>query len=191
MKKLLLLTILSGLFLFGCSDMGTNNNITEPASSASTKQIVQMPDRQNVSTEWNWSTWKRVKNTESDKLVLTDTYTSITGKTVTVTAVLSIPEGAFDAPYTDISMTADDGTATLTFTPHMVFNKPLTLNLTYSGLDLKSMVSMLPHMGFYYIGDDGSFTPVVNRGIRFNVYTGTLSVIDAQIEHFSRYGFAK
>ncbi len=66
MKKLLLLTVLSGLFLFGCSDVGTNN-ITEPVSSpsASSKQIVKLPERQNASTEWDWSTWKRFKNNKT------------------------------------------------------------------------------------------------------------------------------
>ena len=190
MKKLLLLTVLSGLFLFGCSDVGTNN-ITEPVTSpsAGSKQIVKLPERQNVSTEWSWSTWKRFNNKETDKIVLTDQYTSLSGKTVTVTAVLTVPAGAFDADHEDITMTADDGTATLTFTPHMVFNKPLTLDVTYSGLDLRTMIKMLPHLGFYYIDDNGSITPIANQGIRYNIFTGTISVKGAQIEHFSRYGF--
>ncbi len=103
---------------------------------------------------------------------------------------LTIPPKAFSGK-TDISMTLDLENAAIVFTPHMVFNKPLNLNLTFTGLDLSSLDLSKGNVGFYYVDDEGNFTPVQNSGIIINSSTGTLGVLNAKINHFSRYAFAQ
>ena len=73
--------------------------------------------------------------------------------------------------------------------PQMTFDNPLNLNLTFSGLDLTGVNPS--EVNFYYIDPDGNLEIAENDGITVDIANGTLSVKNAKIPHFSRYGFAK
>ena len=80
--------------------------------------------------------------------------------------------------------------AGLDFSPSMTFNKSLYLSLSFTGLDLKSMGITNSNVGFYYVDSNGNYTAIPNSGMFVNLKTGTLTVIGAKIDHFSRYAFA-
>ncbi len=69
----------------------------------------------------------------------------------------------------------------------MVFNTPVQYTLTVSGLDLTGVNP--DSLDFVYVAQNGSITGVEYDAITANVATGTLAVVNAQLEHFSRYGF--
>jgi hypothetical protein len=192
MKKLLILVAMASLVLFGCSDLGTNNmtNPVSSSSSAQSKTIIQLPAAANGQRIEDINTVsKTILSLLGGNVSLTDSYTTSTGSTVSVNASLSIPPLAFNGLTMTFSITSDPTTASLEFGPHTTFNKPLTLNVTYTGIDLSDSSS--DGIGFYYISDDGTFYPINNSGITYDAATQTLTVHNAQINHFSRYGFAK
>lgn len=188
MKKLLILAVLvTGIFFFGCSDLVTNNS-SQPVSSG--KQFVKLPSKAGLSKESSLSTSESVNGSRGDVIFLRGTYTTENGDQVSMFANLMIPRGAFEGTV-DISMSADDEYAGVDFAPHMTFNKPLTLTLAFSGLNLKELGITRENAGFYFVDESGNLVEVPNRGISLNYQTGTIMVIGAKIDHFSRYAFAK
>jgi len=86
-----------------------------------------------------------------------------------------------------ISKTLSVLNTSVEFAPTMVFYSDVYYNVTYSGLNLNGID--LSKIKFAYIGADGSIQIAEHEGITFNTATGMLSVKNARIPHFSRYGF--
>lgn len=188
MKKLLVLAaIATGLFLFGCSDLVTNNT-TQPVSSG--KQIVKLPSKAGLSKASSLSISEEVNGDRGDVMFLRGSYTDANGDNIKTFAKLFIPRKAFDGTV-DISMSTDNEYAGLDFAPHMTFDKSLSLTLSFSGLNLQQLGITKDNIGFYYVDDSGNLVEVQNNGIFVNYKTGTILVVGAKIDHFSRYAFAK
>ncbi len=188
MKKLLILAAISiGLFLFGCSDLVTNNS-PQPASSG--KQVVKLPAKTGLSKSSDLSVSKEVNGKHGSVLTLHGSYTDVNGNEIKTFANLFIPRDAFDGT-TTITMTTDNEYAGLDFSPHMTFERPLRLTLSFSGLNLQQMGITRDNVGFYFVDDSGNLSTIENNGILLNYRTGTITVIGAKIDHFSRYAFAK
>ena len=187
MKKIFYLLLAAGLFFFGCSDVGTNV-VNQPSSS--NKTIVKIPAKAGHSSILGLSVSKIIDGNKGGILILNSKFDAEDGGQVSVFATLKIPKNAFDGT-TNISMAADQEYAGLIFGPHMVFDKPLSLNLTFTGLNFKELGIKNAQVGFYNIDDNGDLIPVPNNGVFINYFTGTIRVIGAQIDHFSRYAFAQ
>lgn len=112
-------------------------------------------------------------------------FQSVTGN-VTIVSQLVFPANSFSGGKT-ITQTFDTETASLEFGPAMVFNVPVKYTLTVSGLDLTGINPET--LDFVYVAQDGSITGVIYDSIIMDVTTGTLKVTNAQLNHFSRYGF--
>ena len=186
MKKLYLLIAAASLFYFGCSDVSTNN-VNQPVNSG--KQIIQLPAKAGMNVESVLSVSEKVNGSWGDILFLNGSYKDNNGNKIYTIASLIVPGGAFKGTKT-LSMTCDQTFAGLDFAPSMTFDKPLYLTLSFTGLDLKSMGITNSDIGFYYVDDGGNLVPIQNSGIIVSLRTGTLTVIGAQIDHFSRYAFA-
>ncbi len=187
MKRIIVAALLTGLVYFGCSDLGTNNQIS-PVQTAH-KELIKLPAKAALSKDKPSSSSKEISNSRGGVIFLSDSYKTHERKRVSVFASLFVPAGAFDQSDVDITMTADPEYAAVIFQPHMVFNKSLTLNLTYTGLDLHGMNTQ--DIGFYYVADDGSEQPVQYAQITVLKYFGTIILKGAKIDHFSRYAFSK
>ncbi len=187
MKKVLYFILAAGLFFFGCSDVGTNV-VNQPATS--NKTIVKIPAKSGHAIVSGLSVDKNINGSLGGIIILNSGFDAEDGSQVGVFATLKIPRNAFDGT-TDISMAADVEYAGLIFGPHMVFNVPLRLNLTFTGLNFKELGIKNDKVGFYNVDDNGNLIPVPNNGVFINYSTGTIRVVDAQIDHFSRYAFAQ
>ncbi len=188
MKKLLILAAtISGMFLFGCSNLVTNNT-SQPVSSS--KQIVKLPAKASLNKASSLSESKEINGDHGGVMFLHGSYEDVNGNNIRTFAELFIPRDAFDGTV-NITMATDNNYAGLDFSPHMTFDKSLTLNLSFSGLDLQQLGITEDNVGFYYVDDSGNLTEVKNNGIRLNFHNGTITVIGAKIDHFSRYAFAK
>ena len=187
MKKIFYLLLTAGLFFFGCSDVGTNV-VNQPASS--NKTIVKIPAKSGHALVTDLSVSKNIDGSKGGIIILKTGFDAEDGNQVGVFATLKIPKNAFSGN-TDISMAADQDYAGLIFAPHMVFNKSLNLNLTFTGLNFQELGIKNDKVGFYNIDDNGNLTPVPNNGVFINYATGTIKVVGAQIDHFSRYAFAQ
>lgn len=161
MKKLLYFFVIAGLFFIGCSDVGTNV-VNQPVTS--NKTIVKIPAKSGLDSELGLSISENIDGNKGGILVLTSGFNGDDGSQVGVFATLKIPRDAFDGS-TTISMAADLQYAGLDFAPHMVFNKPLDLNLAFSGLNFKQLGISKSSVGFYNIDDSGNLIPVKNDGV--------------------------
>jgi hypothetical protein len=186
MKKLFLFISALSLFYFGCSDVSTNN-VNQPANSG--KQMIQLPAKSSLGTESGLSVSDNVNGAWGDILFMSGNYTDVNGNKVFTIATLIVPGGAFSGKKT-LTMSLADSYAGLDFAPSMSFNKSLYLTLSFTGLDLKSMGITNSNVGFYYLDGSGNLVSIPNSGVIVNLKAGSLTVIGAKIDHFSRYAFA-
>ena len=84
-------------------------------------------------------------------------------------------------------MDIDDQTGVSTFNPHIIFNFPAVLNQTFSGLDLSGIDPN--NIQLYYLDTDGSYEVMQYDQLIVDVETGTITVINGKIPHFSLYGY--
>ena len=113
-------------------------------------------------------------------------YTTRKGNTINISAALDFPSGAFDGEK-EISMVFNNENATISFYPHMVFNKPVELVTLYTGLDLSGHNP--DSVDFIFQNFDGTTENLDYEYVIMNISTGTIAAEDVQLPHFSRYGF--
>ena len=106
---------------------------------------------------------------------------------------LDIPAGAIDQDM-EISLQANTnelfGGVYVTFGPHGTnFNLPVRLNIIAQGVDLDGID--LNAIDIYYDNqDNGTWELMPRTNVNIDAATGTIEVIDALLEHFSRYALA-
>ncbi len=181
MKKLFLSIALAGLLLAGC----TNQNSLvgpEPVSQqqAPAKQFVPMPQNTHLSVEGSVTVSKEIDGSRGGFVVLLKRVDDIT-----VFATLYVPRGAFEGTE-NISITVNND-GTVEFGPNgLEFKKDLRFDYFIQGLELQDSEYV-----FGFLGNDGSIQTLVDYAhISVNHRLGILSVRNAKISHFSRYGFA-
>jgi len=194
MNKIFLFIAAISLFYFGCTDVATNN-LNQPVNTQ--KQMIQLPAKSvsgaksdlSIESASSLTVTDNINGAIGDILFLNGNYTDINGNKIFASATLIVPGGAFDGSQT-ITMACDNTYAGLDFSPSMIFNKSLYLTLSFSGIDLKKMGVKNSNVGFYYVDGSGNYTPIPNAGIIVDLKSGILTVIGAEIDHFSRYAFA-
>jgi hypothetical protein len=91
----------------------------------------------------------------------------------------------------DITMTVDDVYTAVKFTPKMVFNKPIDLDVKYRGLDPDQLILTSSNYDFLYIDDNGDTETIPTNGVVVNAELGEIFVKKAKLSHFSRYVFIR
>ena len=109
-----------------------------------------------------------------------------TGTEVHTYSSISFAPGCVPEDVT-ISMEIDDETGVSTFQPHLVFNTPAILNQTFTGLDLTGLDPN--NIQLSYLALDGTYEVMEYDQLIVDVETGTITVVNGKIPHFSRYGY--
>lgn len=214
MKKLIFIITASVLMFFGCSDSITN--INEPVKDQFNKTNNFVSDSLNFRVDSSAVTlgWeenvvnrliklpknilniklqlfisKKIIGAEGGTLEILDTYLGTEGVVLILTN-LNFPEGSFQGS-ANISINGSNEYAFVDCEPHMVFDKPVILNSTYTGLNLSFLNQDINEINYSYIAPDGNIYPVENEGITVNPILGTISVKNAKIHHFTRYGWTR
>lgn len=108
---------------------------------------------------------------------------------IIVTGLLTVPKNSFDGTM-GITAVFDNKNTTQKFGPSpFEFDKSLVLTLEYTGVNLHGVDPS--EVDFYYIGDDGQFYKADYTSITVDPESGTLKVVEAKLNHFSRWGWAK
>jgi hypothetical protein len=89
----------------------------------------------------------------------------------------------------NVTMSVNDQYGSADFTPSGTWSKPVIYNLTIQGLDLSAVDPA--KVKFVYMAPDGKYYTAVCQSIFVEKQSGKLQVINAQLPHFSRYGFAR
>ena len=182
MKAIILnLFIAVGLFLGGCSDQ---SSLTGP--SQQNPQSSTFIDLGTKSLQKTISISKTINGNTGGQINIVGSFDN--GQ-IQVNGTLTVPAGAYSGNQT-ITVYMDGQYAVLDFGPSpFTFNIPLNFTMEITGLKLTGNTK---NIRFVYIADDGSVTPVEMNGTTVADKKGkVLSVTDAQIPHFSRYGWAK
>lgn len=104
-----------------------------------------------------------------------------------LTAVLDIPEGSFEGDLTfEIIFDLENYAVELYPSPYK-FNKPLLLDLIFENVDLTTFDPEV--FVFDYL--DGEQENIIYKSIDYNLDNGDLRVKEAELNHFSRYGWTR
>jgi len=185
MKKLLMIIALGTLFLFGCQD---ENSVLEPVE----KQVQQ------TQPEKNWLTFSDNQKNSIEEFYFLSKYIDgaygggfyfygTMSSDVYVEGKFYVPAGAYEG-IKKMGVTLDSETVTADFSPSpTTFNKPVLYSIEYYGVDLSGVNPN--NIDFYYIDGNGNLVKAEYEEIEIDVEDGFLAVYNAQLPHFSRYGF--
>jgi hypothetical protein len=188
MKNLLTILLLSvGLFLVGCSN---DSSLVGPTGTDITNQSVQTQGDSFIgipSTSLDKS--KKVKKEINGKKGGTIEIEGELKNGIEFEAKLVIPKGAFKGTK-KITIKFNKKSAAFDLGPNnATFDKPLLLSAEIKGLNLKNIDPNDVQFGF--LDKKGNLVPVVYEKMKVDVEDGELKVKNAQLWHFSRYGWAK
>ncbi len=188
MKRLLLFSFLFvGLLYTGCSD---NNSIVNPQNS----DLAKIASQQDTPTLIKLPISSLDKRKKVKSLIdgAKGGTLEIEGKLkagVKYEGKLVIPAGAFSGKM-KFTIRLDKKYAGFIFGPSgAVFNKPLLLTAEIKGLDLNGVDP--ENVKFGLVDENGNFIQVVYNKIKVDIKEGELKVKKAQLNHFSRYNWAK
>ena len=185
MNKITKLLLLSGLFLFGCEQGGVDI-ITAPAEPLHNLKLISLPTAKNNITEEIHTEYKWINGDNGGLFGEQFTYEGGPLGNVTIYSTLHFPQYAFSG-WKNISQSFDTETASIVFGPSMQFNVPAEYTLTIYGVDLNGVDPNT--LTFVYIDSNGNMFPCDYEYVTMDVNTGMLKVKDAELNHFSRYGF--
>jgi len=184
MRITLTTLLLSALFLLGCAD----TPISPIKDDNHSYQFIKLPKKAGMSVETTFSITKTINGTAGGNIYLYESYVAEDGHTVSLYVNLKVKRNSYDGDAT-ITLTVDDEFAAVSFTPVMVFDKPLILDLTFEGIDLEGLDLTTGDYDFVFIDGDGTTGTVSYNALHVNEDQGKIWVIKAKLDHFSRYGF--
>lgn len=185
MKFYLLFPILAIFIFAGCtkesSIMGPQSTQTQSKS-----KWITINHTASLSVENTYTASKSIDGSKGGTIELSKIFKN-DGNWALVTAKLTIPAGAFSGTEV-ISYTVNTETAGIDFSPATVsFNKNLSLDITFTGVNISAYKAS--DLVFSYL-EDNTIVPAKFTYANANIAQGLLVVIDAQISHFSRFGWS-
>ena len=192
MKNLFLTVVfLTGFLLVGCQD----SNINPVSPSENQPAVLKGETNSNSSLHKasdNLITIFQTIDGSQGGNITVDRDVVVDNRIVHVNADLDFSQGSFDGVL-DITMIIDLNDASITFLPHMdSFNANVNLDVTITGLDLgKLNLDQSKFVYFAYFNDAGiPVEKISSKKVHVDYKSGTLTVNNAELKHFSRYAWA-
>ena len=186
MRFIYSLSLVSLLLFFGC-DQGSDILSIESDSPASTVNLISIPTPSGgLSIEADLTKYKEIDGEDGGSFTAYFNYEGGPFGEVTVVSRLYFYEDAFNGDKV-ISQTLDTDYAAMSFGPSMQFEARVKLDFIITGLDLTGVDP--DDLDFVYVNDDGSTEQLAYDYIYMNASIGKLAIDDAELTHFSRYGF--
>jgi hypothetical protein len=184
MKKLLTFLLFSVLVFFGCNQ---ESGITSPLDSGPEHQLklILLPQPSSGLTVETQTFYKEINGNIGGEFSEDYIYQSNSGP-VGQSSTLNFSPGAF-AGWKNISQTFNTGGAAMEFGPSMQFQATVKYSYTITGVDLSGVNQAT--LTFVYIDANGNMYPVNYESVDMDEATGMLQVVNAELPHFSRYGF--
>ncbi len=137
MKSFSMLLATAFLFLMGCNE---NSQVLEPESiEVSNRRLITLPQPKSLSVENTFSVTEYIKGNKGGELIIDDHYFAGPHGEVKVIAKLKLDKNTFTGDHY-ITMTVDDETGAVTFSPAIIFNKPAKeFYMKLEGLDLSGI----------------------------------------------------
>ena len=178
MKKLFLLSILVGITFLSCSD---NQDVNIVSSHSDTDH----------SSSGKLYIAKLINGEIGDELILNETYIDSTGRQINIYARLRVLENSFFGNET-IRIIPNVEDLSIQFFPEMIFNKDVSLDLVFTGIDLEKFgYTTTGTYDFAFFADNGDIELIESDISQANIALNKISVQNAKINHFSRYGWIR
>ena len=198
MKSILTILLLCMVLLWGCdtsSDLSLNTSEANTASSLSkltNYELILLPEKSPLWMDSVFTVSKEIDGKQGGVVQMLKYYITESGLPFFMYVKLEIPKKAFNGTKT-ITMTVDNNFAIVHFYPEMNFSKSLTLNQYFQGIDLIEFMDddYIEKTDFVYIDDDGLIEPILRNLTVINKMLGLIKVEDAELQHFSRYGWIR
>jgi len=165
-----------------------NSNSAGITPSTINFSLIPLPQKSPIYLDSVFTVSKLINGLLGGAIVLDRTYISDKGQLVTMLVNLVIPPLSFLGQDT-ITVTIDNDFAAVHCEPGMTFLHPLLMLQTFTGLNLSKYNT--EDIDFVYINDEGGIEDVENSLIIVNKPLGLVTVIGAQLHHFSRYGWVR
>ncbi len=184
MKNYLLIFALTGLFFYGCAN---ESDITAPEQSINLEpNWIKLPTAEGLQVNTDYTATNRINGTQGGNLGCSFSYSGGNFGQISGFAELVVTFGSFPG-MKNISMTLSNENTSVIFGPELNFNSDVFYSVTYTGINLTGIDPQT--VKFAYIANDGSIQIAQHQGITVDFSTGKLSVHNARLPHFSRYGF--
>lgn len=187
MKKLLTFAIFSALVFFGCNqDADITSPIDSSTQSSFEKKWITLSSNIGFSIE---ETFTKTKRNAKGKKGWNVTFDHTFSNGVRSYGDLDCPQHAYDGRLT-FSFTLSSEVTVTDFNPSpFAFEIPVEYTIIYEGLDLTGVNP--EDVDFYYVDPSGALIKAEYTRLEVNIATGMLFVLDAKLNHFSRYGFVQ
>ena len=178
MKKSLLLLIFVGITFLGCSD-NFNNTPVSPSSEL------------NIFKESRFYVSKIIDGYTGGWIEWDTSYVNGKGGKIYASVSLKIPKKAFNGTR-EIIIIPNPEETTIQFFPEMVFNKSLKLDYEIWGFDPEPLGYLSSgKYDFAYFDDYGNIELILSKQSKVNIQKSRIKVLNAKLEHFSRYGWIR
>ena len=199
MKKIPLLITVTLFFLFGCEqitdspstpieELGKKQSFQNENTDAIRVSIIPLPEKSPIYLDSIFTVTKLINGLLGGTITLDKMYISKEGKPVTILLKMVILPLSFTGQR-QITVTIEDSIAVMNCGPSMNFRQALICNQTFTGLDLNDFESK--EIDFVYIHNNYTFSEVPKTTMIVNKALGLVSVVDARISHFSKYGWVR
>jgi len=185
MKKYMIVIAMLLLLVIGCSEQSSvlapisENTSTEP-------NWIALPSNNSLSVNADVSTSRLLYGVKESLLEINTGYAGGKFGWISITANARFQRNSFTGSrFTTMSINDQFGAAT--FSPSGIFTKPVIYNLTIMGVDLTNVDPS--KVSFVYMSPDGKYYKPVYDRIYVEKQSGKLQIVNAQLPHFSRYGF--
>lgn len=187
MKNLVLLIVVSIFVLVGCQE---ESSILEPnleTSSSTLNRITRLSDLDIDTYKTNYSETHTIDGAVGGVIYVNHKWVNEINRTSRLSAVLEIPAGAFKGELTFDMIFDLDNLALELYPSPFTFDKPVKLDLVFKNVDLGDFDPET--FTFNYL--DGEFEDMVYESVDYDLDSGTLMVVGAELHHFSRYGWGR
>jgi hypothetical protein len=183
MKQLISFLFVTLLIFLGCEQVTEVNSAPELILN---KQLINLPTPIGLGVEDLHTEYKDINGANGGLFTEDFEYSGGSNGTVDFHSTLHFYSNSFTGTQT-ISQTFNTETAAITFGPSMQFNVPVDYTLTITGLDLTGVDPN--SLDFVYVDENGNMYAVQKEYVIMDLSSGMLKVKNAELNHFSRYGF--
>ncbi len=180
MKITLTTLLLSALVLVGCADDASflTSSETQIIQQSNSPNWIQLPDNEGMSVENQFSVTEYVTKKDGGELIIDESYYGGPHGEVKVIAKLKFYKNTVKKS-SMITMTVDNESGAISFSPPTAFKKAADLYVKFEGLDLSNVdpddVEFINHT------PDNNVYPVLYESIVVDVSSGT---IELKVEPF-------
>lgn len=184
-KTYLAAIIIFVMALSGCTKENPLEN-SVPAGIED-RTLINLPESSGEQVEAVFSASNTINGFKGGDVTINRQYKA-NAETVKIFARIKFRPGAFTGIKL-IKMMIDDVNGTISFDPPSVFSRSADLDLKFEGINLSRIDPK--KVEFVYINPNGTFEPIIYKSMTVDIPAKMLEVKDAEINHFSRYGWCR